>query len=600
MKTANRRSLLGAVVLVASSLLGVNPAAAQQAAETPYNVDRNWPPYFLEHEKLFTEKAGVYKAGPHPVWTLHALGGYYGNPTVIEGKNGLIVYDTGVCLEHGKLIAEEIRKISAKPIKAIFYSHHHIDHYNGTAALVSPADVKAGKVKIYAWENFEKEKTGEFDVIANRQIMGSIYYSGAALPPDDRHFHGCCGLKAAGSAGYVPPTNTFSKDSDLKISGVRVHVFYTGGEAISEFALYLPDFDMVVAADEFFYALANLHSIRGSRPRVPENYVKALDRVRALNPEWLLGSHIMPIHGKEEIQRDVTVSRDAIQYLWDQSVRYINKGYTPRELQQKFPHLPEYLTVPPYTAEMYGAAYTAVPEFYTGWVSWFDGDAADLFPTEPHKQAACYVELMGGRQKVLEAARKSFDENDPQMAAELTTFLIRIDHDDKDARDLKAACLRKIGYATLNTITRSWYLTGALELEGKLDPRAVLTQARTLSLEKGREGAEILEGWRYLLNAEAAGANWILVGFDVTDTGEHLGLELRNSILELHTKRLPSGSAATVRVSSDILGAVDRGETTLAAAIDSGKAEVRGDAGKVKQLESYLDREIPAIYMHVR
>lgn len=249
---------------------------------------------------------------------------------------------------------------------------------------------------------------------------------------------------------------------------------------------------------------------------------------------------------------------------------------------------------------MYGAAYTAVPEFYTGWVSWFDGDAAGLFPTEPRKQAARYVELMGGRQKVLDAARKSFDEGDSQMAAELTTFLIRIDHEDRDARTLKAACLRKIGYATLNTIARSWYLTGALELEGKFDPRAVLAQVLALSAEKGRKGAEILEGWRYLLNAEAAGTSRILVAFEVTDTGEHLGLELRNSILELHTKRLPSGSAATVRVSTETLGAVERGETTLAAAIDGGKVEVRGDAGKVKQLESYLDREIPAIYMHVR
>jgi len=598
--TARYANLLVAIALVWCGVLAVSPAMAQQAAENPYKVERTWPPYFLEHEKLFTEKAGVYKAGPHPVWTLHALGGYYGNTTVIEGNDGLIIYDTGVCLEHGKLIASEIRKISSKPIKVIFYSHHHGDHYNGTAALVSTEDVKAGKVKIYAWDNFEKEKALEFDVIANRQVMGVLYYSGLALPPDDKHFHGCCGLKAFGSSGYLPPTDTFSKDTDLTISGVRIRVFYTGGEAISEFVLSLPDFDMVVAADEFFYSLANLHSIRGSRPRLPENYMKALDRVRSLNPEWLLGGHIMPIQGREKIQRYVTVSRDAIQYLWDQSIRYINKGYTPRELQQKIPHLPEYLTVPPYTAEMYGTAYTAVPEFYTGWVSWFDGDAANLFPTEPRKQAGRYVELMGGRQKVLDAARKSFSEGDPQMAAELTTFLIRIDHEDKEARSLKAACLRKIGYGTLNTITRSWYLTGALELEGKLDPRMVLAQILTLAVEKGRKGADILEGWRYLLKAEAAGTDRILIGFEVTDTGERLGIELRNSILEVHKDGLPSGRDATVRVSSETLGAVDLGKTTLAAAIDGGKVDVRGDVSKVRQLESYLDREVPAIYMHVR
>jgi len=48
-------------------------------------------------------------------------------------------------------------------------------------------------------------------------------------------------------------------------------------------------------------------------------------------------------------------------------------------------------------------------------------------------------------------------------------------------------------------------------------------------------------------------------------------MELRNSILELHKNGLPSGSAATVRLSSETLEAVDHGQTTLAAAIDGGK-----------------------------
>ena len=57
--------------------------------------------------------------------------------------------------------------------------------------------------------------------------------------------------------------------------------------------------------------------------------------------------------------------------------------------------------------------------------------------------------------------------------------------------------------------------------------------------EKGRKAAQILERWRYLLNAEYAGTNRILIGLEVTDTGERLGLELRNSILELHRNGLP-------------------------------------------------------------
>ena len=115
----------------------------------------------------------------------------------------------------------------------------------------------------------------------------------------------------------------------------------------------------------------------------------------------------MPIQGKEKINRYVTTSRDAIQYLWDQSIRYINKGYTPTELQQKFKELPDYLDLPPFTRPMYGTPWIIVPEFYTGWVSWFPGDATDLLPTPAVEQAQRFVALMGGRDKVFEAARSS-------------------------------------------------------------------------------------------------------------------------------------------------------------------------------------------------
>ena len=329
----------GALCLLLLLLTPMAPAAPGAAPESknPYEVVRSWPDYFLEHQKLFTEKAGTYKAGKYPVWTVHVPGGWIGNSTIIEGDDGLIVYDTSVNTEAGEHIAREIRKISDKPIKAIFYSHHHTDHYNGTSALVTEEQVASGEVKIYAWENFEQEIANEFGAILPRQLMGVFYYGPDLLPAEEKHYHGCCAPKVLGGrSGYIPPTDTFSNNTTLEIAGLTLNVFYTGGEAISEFGLHIPEFDMVLIADEFFYALANVHSIRGSKPRLPENYLNALDTVREIKPEWLLGSHIMPMQGRDEIQRHVTTSRDAIQYLWDQAIRYINKGYTPAELLQQF------------------------------------------------------------------------------------------------------------------------------------------------------------------------------------------------------------------------------------------------------------------------
>lgn len=57
------------------------------------------------------------------VW---CIGGYsIGNTTVIEGDDGLIVYDTGDNKEEGEHLRKAIETISDKPVKAIIYSHSH-------------------------------------------------------------------------------------------------------------------------------------------------------------------------------------------------------------------------------------------------------------------------------------------------------------------------------------------------------------------------------------------------------------------------------------------------------------------------------------------
>ena len=57
-----KRFLFGAAGALCLSIAHAVPPAAAQVVEeelSPYRVERSWPDYFLEHRKLFTEKAGT-------------------------------------------------------------------------------------------------------------------------------------------------------------------------------------------------------------------------------------------------------------------------------------------------------------------------------------------------------------------------------------------------------------------------------------------------------------------------------------------------------------------------------------------------------------
>jgi len=72
--------------------------------------------------------------------------GFMNNPTLIEGKTGLIVIDPGGNYNVGKKILAEIEKISKKPILATINTHKHGDHWFANKALLE----KYPKLVIYA------------------------------------------------------------------------------------------------------------------------------------------------------------------------------------------------------------------------------------------------------------------------------------------------------------------------------------------------------------------------------------------------------------------------------------------------------------------
>ncbi|MCP3852343.1 MAG: MBL fold metallo-hydrolase [Gammaproteobacteria bacterium] len=87
--------------------------------------------------------------------------GFMNNPGLIVSDNGLIIVDPGSAYGVGKEVLKEIKKISTKPVLAVFNTHIHGDHWlaNQTIKEAYP------NVKIYGHPDMITQANGEHGLI---------------------------------------------------------------------------------------------------------------------------------------------------------------------------------------------------------------------------------------------------------------------------------------------------------------------------------------------------------------------------------------------------------------------------------------------------
>lgn len=572
------------------------PPARPDGLTVPFSAPQN----FIDHARFFKEE--VQQVGRYRIWNINTPGGGMGNVGVLEGDDGVVIVDTTNGTEFAERARELIGTLTSKPVVAIVYTHHHVDHTAGAAAFVRREDVASGKVKIVAAENFMREAALENAAVGPMMGVRAAYMYGVLLPPDAEgaRFHvGCCGFQVAGTNGFIAPNTLVPLQgvTEMTLAGYRMQFFHTGGEAASHIAIFLPDQRVVFIGDEVQGpTFPQLHSLRGTRPRDIERWFGAIDRVRGFDADYVVPGHGQLLAGADYIRRMLTDYRDVMQFVQDQSIRLINMGNTPDELAEKV-KLPEALQTEPFGIEYYGNVDVSARNVYGGAISWWNGDPAELRPTPRLERARRQVELMGGRDKVLAEAERAFAAGDAQWAAELTTPLIRIDKDDWTARHLKAAALRQLGYAQTSSSLRGFYLSGALEIEGKFDPLVLQRVVTRQVLDPTTLPSEgLFTQLRYRVNPERADGKKVSVAYRFTDTNEDFTLNLRNGILEVVPRRTDPVDVR-VAMTRRQFDAIFAGALTHEQAIAQG-GRLTGNPGAVGTLFAAFDRPEDAPVPH--
>lgn len=580
------------VILLAFQLIA---AFHISLAQTGKNLadDKSAPtvnPRMTEHSRKMTQQ--VYKVTDN---VYCAVGFGLANVTMIVGHDGIIIIDVMESVEAATSVLAEFRKITDKPVKAVIYTHNHTDHIMGVKAFVSEEDIHAGRANIYAHETMMKTVISNASVIAPILGLRSAYTFGVMLEtgPLGKINQGIGPQLVIGQRSFIAPTKTFSDSMDVEISGIKLKLIYAPSETDDEIIVWLPDQKLMQTAEVIQgETFPNLHTLRGTAYRDPVKWFKTIDMMRRMKAEHVVPSHGRPVSGQANVEELLTVYRDAIQYVHDQTVRQMNRGLTPDEIAEVVSQLPPHLANHPWLGEFYGTVKHSVRQIYQGYLGWFNGDPTMLDPTPRVEQANRYVILMGGRDAVVKAARDAFDKGDHQWAAELLTHVIRINKNDQEARKLKADALRQLAYQTPNINWRDWYITSARELDGTLNKAvAAATMGSLAAPEILRQLpiSKFFEAMTVRLDPAKSADVHLTVAFKFTDTGQGLALEVRRGVAQLH-ESLPVQSDITLNLTLAVMQRIIARQTNFLNAIQAGEVKAEGKVAELARFYSYFDQ----------
>ena len=174
-------------------------------------------------------------------------------------------------------------------------------------------------------------------------------------------------------------------------------------------------------------------------------------------------SHNWPHWGNDTIQEYMTNTAAVYKFINDQTLLYINEGYTETEIANMI-QLPEELEKVWYTRQYYGTFSHNSKAVYEKYMGWYDANPVHLAELTPSDYAQKLVEYFGDTDAVLEKAKEDFEKGEYQWVAQITNTLVFADPENMDARYLCADALEQLGYQAESGPWRNAYLCAAQEL----------------------------------------------------------------------------------------------------------------------------------------
>ena len=530
----------------------------------------------FQHSEEFIQKVYSYENG------IHAAVGYgIANSYLIEGSGLNIIIDATDSVFQAEKVYAEFSAINSNPIAAIIYTHNHGDHTLGAKYFVDQQDETP---LIIAHESTAKSVEKIFGILNPIISSRSSKMFGTTLPEGEVINVGIGPYLSVGRSapGYIKPNVTFDDKLKLNIAGIAFEFFHAPGETDDQIFVWLPDYQALFPGDNIYKTFPNLYTIRGTSHRDVNAWVNSLDMMIALEPEHIFPSHTLPFSG-DSVLETLTIYRDGIQFIHDQTIRLMNQGMHPEEIIENI-ELPSAVASSPYLQEFYGTVRWSVKSIFNGYLGWFSGNISELDPTSTFKRAKLVSNMVGGPDALFVELKKAIINKEMQWALEVSDLLLAIDYRLAEVTKYRAEAAFYLGSMASNPNKRNYFLSEAQRLLGNQEPVNIIPPE--VSMLEQIPIDMFFDVLRVNLNPEKVDPNNIITACFEFSSGLTKAMILRNQVAQIKDV-LPIDCMLNIKTDEQILKQVLAGIKNPILEIANGNLTVDKDVQFLKLLTAF-------------
>lgn len=546
----------------------------------------------LQRQATLNMNFGLFEVVPDFLYQVRGFD--LANMTLVKSDTGWIIFDTLLTDETAAAAFElATEQLGEFPIKAVVYSHSHIDHFGGVHGIIDEAEVAAGEVQVIAPSGFMEEAISENVYAGNAMSRRAALQYGRLIPssPFGQVDSAIGKGLAAGTTGLIAPSLVIEDDYETHVIDGVTMVFQNtpGTEAPAEMNTWFPEQKVFWVAENITATIHNIYTLRGALVRDALAWSRGINEALyryGREAEVLVSSHNWPRWGNDRIQQVMRAQRDAYANLNNQVLNLANQGVTINEIHNEY-KVPESLQQQWSVRQYHGSEFHNSRAVLNRYLGYWDGNPATLAPLSPTDSAPLYVEMMGGAAAILGKAQELHDGGDYRMAMEILNKLVYAEPQNASAKDLLAAVFEQLGYQYESASMRNVFLAAAQELRNGTGS-VPAPRGTSPSLARAMTTSQWWDAVATRVDSERADGEQFVINFVTPDTGQEFVVELSGGTLTNIEGYQSNAADATIIMNRTDLDPVIMGRTTLAEQLQAGVGSVFGDSSVLLQLAAVL------------